>query len=325
MQIKNAILHIIKNDGSLSAYSETELDIDSEICEAFISKHIRKLWNSPATREATFQAESAVYHSLHSYLAGETGFKDLSLMLAERLDQILNLHTLIPPADLMVVRFDVKQDQFLALFKLNYNECFIHEAGQDGNRLLKCSNVLPFNSGKVEEACLIPFSPMLIKLIEKAHPVGGEAVNYFSEMFLECETAPSRKESAMLIHEVTGEFVQAYCENDLKTHAVIKNAMTEEAVESEGVLSIENVAGRAFEDRDTKQNFVHTMRDAGIVEDLPLGAKFTKQQFGTHKLKAENGIEIKFPAELAEDSGQMEIQQHSDGSVTLVLKRLRVK
>jgi len=325
MQIKNAILHIIKNDGNPSIYSETELDIDSEVCEAFITKHVKKLRNSTTAREATFQSTSVVYQKIQSYISHETGFKELSQMMAERFSEILNLHVDIPPADLMIVRYDVKHEQFLALFKLNYNECFTHKADGEGNSIVKCNAMLPFGSGKVEEACIIPFSPMIIQLIEKAHPVNGEAVNYFSEMFLECETSLSRKESAQIIDEVADEFIQEYFQRDAKTHALVKNAMTEEAEEADGILSMDNVAARVFEDPAIKQNFVHTMRDAGIIEDIPLGAKFVKQQFGTHRLKAENGIEVKFPAELADDEGQLEIEQHHDGSVTVVLKRLRVK
>jgi len=325
MQIKNAILHIINNDGNPSIYSESELDIDSEICEAFITKHVKKLRNATTAREATFQASSVVYQKIQSYISCETSFKDLSITMAERFSEILNLHVDIPPSDLMIVRFDIKHEQFLALFKLNYNECFTHQTGGEGNSIIKCNTMLPFSSGKVEEACIIPFSPMIVQLIEKAHPINGEAVNYFSEMFLECETSLSRKESAQIIDEVADEFIQEYYQGDAKTHALIKNAMTEEAEEADGVLSMGNVASRVFEDAAIKQNFVHTMRDAGIIEDIPLGAKFVKQQFGTHKLKAENGIEIKFPAELADDEGQMEIEQHHDGSLTVVLKRLRVK
>ena len=325
MEIKNAILHIIKNDGSPSAYSESELDIDSEICEAFINKHVKKLWNNPATREATFLQESAVYQNLQNYIARETSFKDFSKFLGERLSDIINRHQDIPPADLMIVRFDVKQDQFIALFKLNYNECFTHELVSDTNQLVKCQTVLPFSGGKVEEACLIPFSPMIIKLIEKAHNIDGEAICYFSELFLECEAALSRKEQAQIINEVTEEFIDEHFAGNVKTHALIKTAMTEEAEEADGVVSMDNVAARAFEDENARRDFVHTIREAGIVEDMQLGAKFVKQQFGTQRLKAENGIEVKFPAELAVDDDQVEIEQHSDGSITVLLKRLRVK
>lgn len=317
MEIKNAILHIIKNDGSPSVYSETELDIDSEVCEAFINKHIKKLWNNAATREATFRPDSAVYQSLQSYTKREMHFKDLALSLGHRFSEILGGHKDIPSSDLMIVHFDVKQDQYLAIFKLNYNECFTHEAKENATNLVKCQAVLPFSSGKVEEACLIPFSPMLIKLIE--------ANEYFSEEFLECESSLSRKETAQIINEVAGEFVQEYFNSDIRTHALVKTAITEEAEEADGVLSMDNVAARAFEDENARRDFVHTMRDAGIVEDHQLGAKYVKQQFGTQKFKAENGIEVKFPAELAVDGDQVEIEQHSDGSVTVVLKRMRIQ
>ena len=325
MEIKNAILHVIKNDGNPSIYSDNELDIDSEVCEAFISKHIKKLLNNPATREATFKPDSLVYNSIQNYMAREKSFKDLSIELGERISEILNRQTDIPPADLMIVRFDVKHDQYLAIVKLNYNECFTHQLDIDANQIIKCQAVLPFSSGKVEEACLIPFSPMLVSLIEAAHSVEGEIVNYFSEMFLECDAALSRKETANIINEVTDEFVQEYFDNDLKTFALVKTAITEEAEDADGIVSMDNVASRAFEDDSVKKNFVHTMRDAGIVEDMPLGAKFVKQQFGTQKIKTDNGIEVKFPADLAVDGEQVDIEQHSDGSVTVILKRLRIQ
>jgi len=324
MNLKNAILHIIKNDGNPSVYSASELDIDSEICEAFISKHIKKLYNNPATREATFRADSPVYAALQNYLSRKTTFIDFTKSLGERFTEIIANREDIPPADLLIVRFDIKHDEFLAIFKLNYNECFTHETGGKANNLIKCTSVLPFGSGKIEEACLIPFNPMLIKLIEKAHNIDGELVNYFSELFLECESSLSRKETAQIINEVTEEFVAEHFESDIKTRALVKTAMTEEAEESEGIVSMNNVAARAFEDEAIKQEYVHTLREAGIVEDLPLGEKFVKQQFGTQKLKAENGIEIKFPAELAVDDESMEIERHSDGSVTVTLKRLRM-
>jgi len=324
MEIKNAILHILKNDGNPSVYSESELDIDSEICEAFIGKHAKKLMNNPAAREATFRADSVVYQTIQGYLKKEIGFKDLALTLGTRLSEIINRHVDIPPSDLLIVRFDKKQDRYLAVFKLNYSECFTHESGGTANHLVKC-HALPFGSGKVEEACLIPLDIMLVNLIEKAHPVDGEMITYFSEMFLECETALSRKEQAQIINEIADEFVQEYFESDIKTQALVKTAMTEEAEEADGVVSMDNVAARVFEDKSIKQNFVHTIREAGIVEDMPLGAKFVKQQFGTQRLKAENGIEIKFPAELAVDEEEMEIERHSDGSVTVTLKRLRIQ
>ena len=325
MKISNAILHILKNDGNPSVFSANELDIDSEVCEAFIGKHVKKLFNNPATREATFSQDSVVYQTMQDYKNGSTNFKDAARTIAEHLSEIINKHVDIPPADLMIVNFEVKHDRFFAVLKLNYKECFTHRTNDGAdNQLVKYTAVLPFDGGKVEEACLIPLEPMLIRLIEKPHLVDGTPTNYFSELFLECETTPSRKETAQTINDVADEFIQGFCDNDFHLKAMVKTAMTEEAEEADGVVSMDNVATRAFSDDGIKAEFVHTMREAGIVADMPLGAKFVKQQFGTQRIKADNGVEVKFPAELAIDGEQVEITKHNDGTLTVTLKRLRV-
>jgi len=57
---------------------------------------------------------------------------------------------------------------------------------------------------------------------------------------------------------------------------------------------------------------------------LSLGERVVKQQFATHKIKAENGVEIKFPAQLAAEEDEIEITKNPDGTVTVLFKNLRV-
>jgi len=73
-----------------------------------------------------------------------------------------------------------------------------------------------------------------------------------------------------------------------------------------------------------KTQYINTLKEAGVNEDLPLGQRVVKQQFATHKIKAENGVEIKFPAQLAAEEDEIEITKHSDGTVSVHLKHLRM-
>jgi hypothetical protein len=100
--------------------------------------------------------------------------------------------------------------------------------------------------------------------------------------------------------------------------------MVEEAEAEDGFISMDNVAARAFEDADTKTQYVSTLREAGIQADMPLGEKVVKQQFATHKIRAENGVEIRFPAELASIDDDLEITMHNDGTVSVLFKNLRI-
>jgi len=324
--IRNAILHILCNDGRPSVFSDVELDIDSEVCEAFILKHVKKLIDNPAVRTATFTAGVEVYGWLNDYQNGKTYFKETTLELAKKMDGIMNRYTSIPPCDMLIARVGHKSGDYLAILKLSYQEVYAHKTSGTDNQLKKC-NALPFNTGKVEYAALVALNggSMPISVVEKPAVIDGNNVLYFSELFLECETTPSKKEQVKLIDEVTVEFVEEHFANDPKVSARIKTALLEEAEAEEGFVSMDNVAQAAFEGKEEiKTQYVNVMREAGIKEDMPLGERVVKQQFATHKIKAENGVEIKFPAQLAAEEDEVEITKNPDGTVTVLFKNLRV-
>ena len=325
LKIRNAILHILYNDGRESVFSETELDIGSEVCEAFITKHVKKLLDNPVVRTATFRPESPVYSLLSAYQNGSAYFKETATGIARRLDEIMGRAPAIPPCDLLIAKVGSKDGEYLAILQLGYQEVYAHSSKGADNQLTVCS-ALPFATGKVEHACLAALDgpAMPISIMEKPAVIDGEAVMYFSELFMECESSPSRKEQAKLIDEINLEFVQEYYNNSPTIQAKIKTALLEEAEESEGFVSMDNVAAQVFEPGDElKVQYVNTLRDAGIREELPLGQRVVRQQFGMQKIKAENGVEIKFPAELAAQGDDLEITTHPDGSISVLFKNLR--
>jgi len=321
LTVRNAILHILNNDNRPSVFSEAELDIDSEICEMFIQKHVRKLLNNPAVRTAVFKPESEMYSLLGEYQNGLKYFKDVALVLASRMDEIMNRFPSIPSCDMLIARVGHKSGEYLAVLQLHYQEVYVHKMGNADNQLV-IQNALPYTTGKVEFACLIGLdgASMPISLLEK--PVGE--VLYFSELFLECDSTPSKKEQVQLIDEVTVEFVEEHFASDPAISARIKTAIVTEAESDDGYISMDNVATQAFEQQeDMKAQYVNTLRDAGVREDLPLTQRVIKQQFSTQRIKAENGVDIRFPAQMIEDE-ELELTTHPDGTVTIVFKNLRM-
>ncbi len=325
--INNAILHVLNNDGGESVFSDQELDIDSDICCEYISKHIKKLINNTSAREATFNPDSKCLAIINQYIGGDLYFKDASHKICALLSDAMQKSQSIPSADVLVVQFEIKNDAYLAIFKLNYKECFMHqvasgEAGSD-NQIVKYQTVLPFDGGKVDEACLIPYDPMVVRLLEKPYIIDGESKFYFSELFLDCSPELSKKEVVSAINDIAEEITQQYFEGDVSAMARVKMALIEEAEEEEGYVSFSNVASKVFGDNEeARTDFVSLAKEAGLKSDVNLGEKFVKQQFGSHKFKASNGIELKFPSELTDDSETIEFVNNDDGSVTVVLKNL---
>ena len=325
MKIRNAILHSLNNSACI--LSDTELDIDSETCSAFINKHVKKLLDNPASKEATFTAKSEVHKEIKDLKDGKRHFKDVCVQIGRRLSDIMKRNASIPEGDLLIVQFDNKHDHYIAIIKLNYMECFTHQtkhssAGAD-NQIVKYSAVLPFDTGKAEEACLIPFDPMVLKVIEKPFEIDGEMINYFSEMFLECDSSLSKREAAQILNEITDEINEKYFDSGIDAVARIKTALMEQAEEANGEISIESVASKAFGNNpEARGDYVELARDAGLRADIMLGEKFVRQQFGTQRIKAENGVELKFPAELWGDSSSIEMIRQPDGSQAILLKNL---
>jgi len=236
-------------------------------------------------------------------------------------------HADIPEGDLLIVHFENKREKYIAIIKLNYLECFTHQtkrspAGAD-NQIVKYAAVLPFGAGKTEEACLIPFDPMVLKVIEKPFSINGEMVNYFSELFLECDSSLSRKEAVQILTEISEEINEKYFDGGIDTAVRMKTALLEQAEETSGEISIESVAAKAFQDNlEARGDYIGLARDAGLRVDMMLGEKLVRQYFGTQRIKAENGIELKFPAELWEDSSSIEMITQPDGSKAVLLKNL---
>ena len=324
MQIKHAILHILEN-GREPVFSNEELDIDSEICHEFISRHVRRLISSPAAKKATFSAESEVYGFVGSYKRGECFFGEFSRLLCAKLALIME-NSEIPSGDILVVAFEQSGLDYLAMLKLNYLECFTHSISDGENHLVKNANVLPFTHGKVEEACLIPFDPMILQILEKPCVVGDEEQMYFSTLFLECETELSKKETAEILNQVLEEVTAKHFEDDVEAVAKIKYALIEEAESSaEDAFMLVGAAGRAFADKPSvKDEFLSLAYEAGLPHEVKLPAAYARKQFNVQRFKAGNGVEVKIPAELFEDPDAVQFTTNADGTVSITLKNLQL-
>ncbi len=65
--ISNAILHTVGNSEAQTHYSDIELEVDSETVIEYAGKQVRRLLRSSAARNATFTADSPVYHLVKAF------------------------------------------------------------------------------------------------------------------------------------------------------------------------------------------------------------------------------------------------------------------
>jgi len=330
LYISNAILHTVGYDDHQVRFSDVELDVDSEICSEFIGKHVRRFLKNPAAKKAVFSAQSQVYSLVRSFQAEEIRFKEFSRRLCGRLAEVLKGNEDIPPANILVAFFDYAKKQYIAVIKLNFGESFIRKltSGDDGvtdNQIIKDNIVLSLSACSVEEACLIPYDPMVLRVLEKSHKVGSEEKEYFSELFLECETQLSDKETVEAIHKIAAEINAKYFEGNIETAAKIKAAFIQEAkdIGDDDSLVLENVVDRAFGgNSEAKDDFIALAKEYALPHQIEADKSYLQRAFKTQRFVADNGVELKFPAELCQDSQQIQMIANPDGTFTIMLNKL---
>jgi hypothetical protein len=329
--ISKAILHTVGNSEAQTHYSDIELEVESETVIEYVGRQVRRLLRNSAARDATFTADSPVYRLVKAFQKDEISFRDMARQFCERLAGIMDGNDDIQPADILTAFFDNGKKSYIAIVKLNYGECFTQyrRTGEDGkteNAIVKNTVVLPLSAGKVEEACLIPYDPMVLRILEKEHSVNGEPCNYFSKLFLECETQISQKEAAGAIQEIADEINAKFYGGSVEFAAKIKTELLIEAerVEEQDGLILEGVAQRAFPDNDEAQKaFMACAKEYGLPLQVPLEKPVIQREFKLQRYKADNGVELKVPAELVHEPDQLQMTMNPDGSVSITFRNLR--
>jgi len=320
--INHGILHIIDNERGQVVLSESELDLDSDMVTDFLEKHIKKVMNSSDVKEAAFEADSAVLEVIKKFQAREMDFKAVSWEFCVKLSEIMLENGDIPPADLLVTQFEITGAPYLAIFKLNHSVFYTHEIKGGENHIVQSSFALPLGGAKVSEAVIIPYEPMILKIMEKPHNVRGEEINYFSQLFLGAGDAISKKQAAKLIKAILEETVMEHYGGNPVVAAKFQLAMIEEAIENDGDIRLENVTKAAFGECEVRDEFLMIAREIGLGRDLFLGEKFCMKEFGTTKIKSESGVELKFPVGVLDDSNVIEIIDR-DGGFSVNVKDFR--
>jgi hypothetical protein len=312
--INHGILHIIDNEGGQVVLSESELDLDSDMVTNFLTGHIKKVMMSADVKEAAFEADSAVLATIRKYQAREIDFKAASREFCVGLSNIMLENGDIPPADLLVTQFETgSYAAHLAIFKLNHSMFYTHEIKNGENHIVQSSFALPLGGGKVSEAVIIPYEPMVLKIMEKPHNVRGEEINYFSQLFLRTGDGLSKKQIAKIVKAILEETVTGHYGGNPMITAKFQLAVIEEAIENDGDVRLENVTVAAFGEGAARDEFLTAAREAGLGRDLFLGEKFCMKEFGTVKIKSRDGVELKFPAGVLDDPNVIEIVERDGG------------
>ena len=326
IRLRKMILHILDSTTGEPVLSDDCLEAGAELQE-FVREHIAKIFEGDDSKKCEFhKSESEIYNLLNDY--DDENFVPISKDIATFLYGIMNANIDIPSADLFVVRFTSDSLEYLAILKMNYKAMYTHRSIPENNfvrnEIFRYKELLPAESQKLAEACVIRLNDLAIWLVEKKAEINGKKEDYFSELFLKCKTRLSDKKKLKLVEKaIESVNTEAFDELDRYEPNMKAKAIIHEELDKNGGFVVEDIGDLVFKDReDLRIAYQEKVEKYDLVKEeiLPQSERTTKR-FERQSLVTDTGIEIKIPMDQYEN-GNVEFITNNDGSMSLVIKNI---
>ncbi len=322
-KVKKAVLHVLDTNSPLPVYSQKALDLSEEAVTSFIITHTKKIHDDEAGKRGEFWDNAAVRAELPALLED---FVEASCRIAAHLHAIMKEHCEIPGADLLVALVEIDEAPYAAVIKFNYKTGYTHYIDYDetgtNNKIIVHRVIFASENQKIEEGALINLRTQAVRLVEKAYELNGEQQDYFSELFLQCKTDMSQKESVKVLNAAAKEITKRYYNDDFQRTSAVKTAIYD-CLETEGAIDVERIAGACFkEDPVVQREYVQAVRQAGVAATIQVAGETPERKFSKQRMKTDSGIELSMPMEVYKNKEQVEFVNNPDGTISIILKNI---
>lgn len=326
IHLQQVIIHIMDSTMGMPVLSDQILDHGSDFGD-FVRAHIYRILESDDMKKCSFDENSQVEAILEEYDPDQ--FVACSQKLGELLYGVMNKNIDIPPADLLVVEYQVEQQPFLALLKMNYKTYYTHMTDSDpwgnSNSVIKQKAILPGENQKLAEAALIDLTDKSLRLIEKKYDVNGVKTNYFSQLFLQCHGSLSPKTKLAIVTKVVDDVQKKFYheaeqfEVQMETKSIINQTL-----EEEGSFAVPVLMDKIFKEQEEMKEEVMKKLDKyhlAETEVAPQNPNTTKK-FGKQNLITDTGIEIRIPMEQYQNKDKVDFITNPDGTISVLIKNI---
>lgn len=334
--LRKAVLHILDNCNKGMVLSNSPLDLIGDQLD-FLRNILKKIHKNDSSMYGQFYPDNSHVYDLLSKLneSDMTSFMETSKEIAHTLFQIMTNGEDIPPADLICASFQESGTIYLALVKLNYRSSYIRKISKENagtvTRLTEILSLLPSATTKPSEAAIINLTDKSIRLTEKRYNINGEKMNYFSELFLCCNTSKSPKKKLDIVNHTITNICKSYDGTDIKPQMDAKASLLKRYID-EKELDIESIGSELFgSSPDKKAAFDEKMENYDMQYDkIKIENESTVKKLEKQVIVTDSGIEISIPMDVYNRSdieikhnlyGEDEIIIHNVNSMSL--KNLR--
>lgn len=324
--VKKAILHILDGLSGISVFSDSELDTENESVQAFITKHIEKIYDDSALRSGEFNQNSGFKYHLNEYLNGEITLQKFSQYSAEHLYEAVCRSDKIDSSDLLICDCIISETPVMAVLKcenkLGYTHRVVQNDGVTSNEIINHRAILPSVSQKITECAFINLNDMSIKYKGKKCTIEGESVDLIADVMLEGVFDISAKESFNAVRRIAKAVATDNGCDSIDAEVKIKKFVSDAAVEDEYIEPVK-VAEAVFDNSPAmREEFIAKVQEANVPEKVEINDYVAKKASSNIKLTTDIGVELSFPAEFYRDDEHISIINNDDGTLSIQINNI---
>lgn len=335
INIIEAVIHILDNNGEEPVLNEYKLELSDDIYK-FLFKHIEKALKDEELKYAVFNQERHVIKEVsQEFLTGlNTDIVEISKEFAKQMFYIMRANRNIPSCDLITVYISTDHGPMLGILKMDYVKNFVHKVDfvddKIGIGIVEQASGLPASSQKVQKCAFI--KPIrenqavdLMVIDKQKRGKDGEeyGANYFISHYLGCTVMQNERDMTKGFMKAAENFTRNNILDDAAKSVEIRDVIKTK-MKIEDTVNVNEIAREIFKDDSSMQNnFNEFMESQGVKRDIEVDKEWIEKKFKKVRLNIDKEIDLYLSSEAYHDSDKFEIIRNGDGSVNILIKKVK--
>ncbi|MFR5267185.1 nucleoid-associated protein [Clostridium sp.] len=337
INIIEAVINVLDNNADEPILNEYKLDLSDEIYK-FLYKHIEKAFKDEELKYAVFNQEKHIVKEIsQEFLTGKN--KDIISIAREFSKQmfyIMEANRNIPSCDLITVYISTDHGPMLGILKMDYIKNFTHRVDfvdeKIGIGIVEQSAGLPASSQKVQKCAFIKpirenqaVDLMIIDKQKKSSKNEEEeyGANYFTNHYLGCTVIQNERDMTKRFMRAAESFTRNNIIEDTAKAIEVRDTI-KTRMKVKDTVNVNEIARDIFKDDiDMQENFNYFMESQGVERDVQIDKDWIEKKFKKVRLNIDREIDLYLSSEAYHDNDKFEVVRNGDGTVNIVIKRIK--
>lgn len=330
MIINKVILHVLDKNSDIPIINDVQDEINAEI-DSFYQKIIRKILRDQDLRKAKFtdyetnQIRVCVDHILYD----ENSFILSSKGIATAMFDSVKVNSDLDSCDLAVVNFIHKEQNAVAIIKLDYKKLYTHEIGFDENenkvsvKMVSSDIALQDNQKIIHAAIIYPSGVndyWHLEVLDKVSEKEGEDSSFVRD-FLKVEKVKDEKYLTKMFKNTTDNWITNAFASDVKKAEDLRSFLNYTLSDSNDI-SIEKFISEANLDENKEKSYKELMEEKDINEDFVIDKSWIEKKLKRRAIKTSSGFSLRGLSEDFNDPMKFSLVTNEDNTVDIVIKNV---